>query len=319
MRRSGENTTNGHFRVLAFLREEEDRGLLAAGGGEDVHLRVIEHSAEVVEALQKESFELLLLDVDIPQEELRRTIGRVRSITLDLPIIFLTAQPSNEVMLFSMETGSLDVLRKPMDSQLLQRLVANQRERLRGTVGTNVETFVVEKRVSYMLPSEVDLLPLVANKVAADIHGTGAIDAGQMYSLNLAVFECLTNALEHGNLGIGYDRKTELVREGEYLARLRNLSRASSGNRQIHLEYEVEPDRVQVHISDEGPGFDFGALQRRAGGADEEAFHGRGLLLAMKMVDSVSYDRSRNRLTLTVERSTRPGRGLPVSDGDLPV
>ena len=294
---------NGRFRVLAILHAEEERRLLAGGAvGDEVDLHVLEGQSDVAALLRRESFELLLLDADLSHDELHETIQRVRAVTLDLPIIFLSDQPSNEVLLYSMESGTLDVLRKPLDAALLRRLAVTQRDRLRGSPRTNVEAFVARKHVAYEIPSDVNLLPLVANKVAADIHATGAIDSGQMYSLNLAIFESLTNSLEHGNLEIGFDRKTEMVRAGEYLARLRELCRDSPfRNRRIFVEYEVAPDRVDVWISDEGPGFDFSSFQRQEG-PGEEAFHGRGLLLAMKMVDQVTYDSQKNQLRLTINR-----------------
>lgn len=304
MRKLQEDKEDGRFRVLAILHVEEERRMLADSSvGDEIHLHVLENPAEVPELLRRESFELLLLDADLSQGELHDIIGRVRAITLDLPIIFVSAQPSNEVILYSMETGSLDVIRKPLDAALLHRLVLRQRDRLRTGVRTNVETFVVGKRVAYEIPSDVNLLPLVANKVAADIHATGAIDSGQMYSLNLAIFESLTNSLEHGNLEIGYDRKTDMVREGEYLARLRRLCQESPFRmRRIFVDYEISLDRVDVFIADEGPGFDFSAFEQKPEEAAQDAFHGRGLLLAMKMVDEVAYDREKKRLCLTIRR-----------------
>lgn len=304
MQTSPQENTDGQLSVLACLHAPHDRSVLASEGhGPGIEIVVAASKAEVAKFLQEHHFDLFLLDADFPKEDLRAIIAAVRLRALELPIIFVTENPNSEIMFLSMESGSLDVLRKPVDERFIKRLLTSQRERLLSGRSLQVESFVANKAVTYELPSDVNLLPLAANKVAADIYATGAISAAQMYSLNLAIFECLTNALEHGNLEIGYNRKTQLIADGDYLAKLRQLCQEEPfRSRQIRLDYTISRNEIEVGISDDGKGFDFKEVESVPAIGQENEFHGRGLPLAMKMVDRLRYEPGENRIILQLKR-----------------
>src|SRR5690606_32608310 len=141
------------------------------------------------------------------------------------------------------------------------------------------------------IPNDVDLLPIAANRVTADLYTVRAINSSHLYSLNLAIFECLTNALEHGNLKLGYDEKTDLLQSGTYLQKLKERCRlpANQASR-ITLEYSLGPQELRISISDEGDGFDTERVLKDARATGAADYHGRGLLLASKMVDAVEFN-----------------------------
>jgi hypothetical protein len=68
--------------------------------------------------------------------------------------------------------------------------------------------------------------------------------------------ELLTNAIEHGNLGIGFEEKTQLMRSGRWTEEIaRRLASARWSGRVAEAVLETERDEVAVIIRDEGYGF----------------------------------------------------------------
>ena len=68
--------------------------------------------------------------------------------------------------------------------------------------------------------------------------------------------EMLSNAIEHGNLGIGYEEKAELLRTGRWQQEIaQRLQSDRWGRRSAEVTLEITPQDVTVIIRDEGMGF----------------------------------------------------------------
>ncbi|MCX8018369.1 MAG: ATP-binding protein, partial [Rhodocyclaceae bacterium] len=103
----------------------------------------------------------------------------------------------------------------------------------------------------------------------------------------LGLSELMLNAIEHGNLGIGYAEKTRLIAEERLEAEIaRRLALPEYGVRKGRLSIERLPDGYEFTIKDEGSGFDWRAYLELS---PERAYHthGRGIAMAR----SLSFDR----------------------------
>ena len=68
--------------------------------------------------------------------------------------------------------------------------------------------------------------------------------------------ELLINAMEHGNLGIGYDEKTELVSTGTWRDELlRRVDLPEHQNKQVEAVLQRKEDGIYFKILDQGKGF----------------------------------------------------------------
>jgi hypothetical protein len=93
-----------------------------------------------------------------------------------------------------------------------------------------------------------------------------------------AIYELLFNAIEHGNLGIGYELKGELLRQGSLYEELTHRAALPENKHKlVHIEFEHENGVRCLSICDEGQGFDWRSYRLRAAG--EFGAHGRGLLI----------------------------------------
>ena len=95
------------------------------------------------------------------------------------------------------------------------------------------------------------------------------------------IYELLMNAIEHGNLEIGYALKTELLATGTWEEEI--MARQSSpryARRYVEISATVEDEWSEITISDSGEGFDW--ARYAALGVDDTAGHGRGLAIAQR-------------------------------------
>ena len=99
--------------------------------------------------------------------------------------------------------------------------------------------------------------------------------------------ELMFNAVEHGNLGIGYQMKAELCGQGNWTAEIHHrLENPVFKCRNAEATVARKDGGIYVVVSDQGDGFDWKSYMKidpaRAG-----ELHGRGIAMA----NSISFDR----------------------------
>jgi anti-sigma regulatory factor (Ser/Thr protein kinase) len=144
-------------------------------------------------------------------------------------------------------------------------------------------------------------------KQAADLALTLGGLCPDPASAALGLSELLVNAVEHGNLGIGYAEKSEMRRnevwEQEVEARLGD---PVLGARRARVAFRRMPDRLVFTISDEGAGFDWRSYLEFS---PERAFdpNGRGIAMARQAsFTALDYQDRGNIVVATVPRGPRP-------------
>jgi anti-sigma regulatory factor (Ser/Thr protein kinase) len=74
----------------------------------------------------------------------------------------------------------------------------------------------------------------------------------------MGISEIFLNAIEHGNLGITYDDKTELLDSGTWAQEVeRRLALPENAHKEVVVRVTRTADHLTVLVRDCGPGFDF--------------------------------------------------------------
>ncbi len=94
-----------------------------------------------------------------------------------------------------------------------------------------------------------------------------------LFALKLALEEALVNAVKHGN-------KMDPAKH-------------------VRVQYRITPQRADVAIEDEGPGFNPAAVPDPIADENLECNHGRGILLMRAYMSSVVFSPNGNKVTLT--------------------
>lgn len=114
-----------------------------------------------------------------------------------------------------------------------------------------------------LLPGGDGLNPSGGNfpfRTLEDVSGLSQLVAGLCPgadSVQIALSELMNNAIEHGNLGLGFERKGELMSMGAWRNEVeRLLGLAEHAERFAWLRVETRPREVRFLIRDQGQGFD---------------------------------------------------------------
>ena len=143
------------------------------------------------------------------------------------------------------------------------------------------------------------------------IHNYKLKDLGSIHNLSLflaqyfphpeqcatGIYELLLNAVEHGNLGIGFDAKTTLIREGKWHEEItRRLSENPSIEKDIEITLTHNEHECRLSIADQGEGF---AWKNYVGlPSDERRPNGRGLWIVFNSnFDEVTFNQAGNEVT----------------------
>ncbi|MDP3638076.1 MAG: response regulator, partial [Azonexus sp.] len=208
-----------------------------------------------------ERFDAILLDRLMPDmdgiEVLRRM--KARPELWRLPVIMQTGLSADHDVLEGLKAGAYYYLIKPFSADTLLAIVAaatrdylghkalqDEVKRQGGVLGC-----LAEARFSFRTPQQArDLATLLAN---------AAPEPGRIV---LGLSELMLNAVEHGNLAIGYERKSALLEDGgldSEIERLLNLPEFSS--RCAEVLVRRSDGVLKFLIRDQGDGFNWQAYQ----------------------------------------------------------
>ena len=115
--------------------------------------------------------------------------------------------------------------------------------------------------------------------------------------VGMGLFELLVNAVEHGNLEITYEEKTQLLKESRLKQEIEHrLTSARYQQRFVKVDIERHGQELEIIIEDMGPGFDF---ENYLEFSIERALdtHGRGIMMAKKLsFDQLEYSQGGRRV-----------------------
>jgi len=113
---------------------------------------------------------------------------------------------------------------------------------------------------------------------------------------SMGIWELLSNAVEHGNLGIDMDLKGQLLTDGKLLEEVERRHTVKPYSDRVAIaDFETFPDRIVLKVTDQGDGFDFErALE---GELPLDRPNGRGIKLAsMVSFDELNYSGNGNHV-----------------------
>lgn len=216
----------------------------------------------------------------------------------DIPVIMQSAATAREQILQGIKAGVYYYLTKPYEDQMLLAIVAAALRDAAGKKSLRQEVIQQKRVLGLMEQSRFRFRTLEeARNLAFLIANCFPEPEGAVYGLN----EMLINAVEHGNLGITYSEKTQLVLTGRLFDEIgRRLALPENQNKWAYLSFEALEHELRVRIRDQGKGFDWRAYMEIS---PERATHphGRGIATSRMMsFTSVEYLGCGNEVLCTV-------------------
>jgi DNA-binding response OmpR family regulator len=247
-----------------------------------------------------EGIDAIVLDRMMPRLNGMEVLKAVKADTRfdGIPVIMQSAATARDQILQGIKAGVYYYLTKPYEDQMLLAIVgtalqdAATKRRLREEVSQHrrVLGLMEQSRFRFRTLEEArNLAFLIANCFPEP--------EAVVYGLN----ELLINAVEHGNLGITYGEKTELILDGRLFDEIdRRLRLAENQGKWAYLSFEATENQLRVRIKDQGRGFDWRHYLEISPDRATHP-HGRGIATSKRMsFTSVEYLGCGNEVLCTV-------------------
>lgn len=195
----------------------------------------------------------------------------------DIPVIMQTAAAASKQVLEGIQAGAYYYLTKPYDESLLLSIVhaAVNNAQKRDVIMEEVHQH--KEAVGLIQSATIHFKNLEEAQSVAYFLSNQFPHPEQMV---MGLLELLVNAVEHGNLGITYNEKKQMIMEGRWHTEVaRRLTLPENLEKQVVVFFEKEAGASSITITDQGDGFDW----RRYQEIDPERLtdpNGRGIVTA---------------------------------------
>ena len=227
-------------------------------------------------------------------------------------ILMITACDEQDVILQALRLGAKNFFQKPLNFEDVTESLMALENQVIAEQGSRFEySCLKEERKVLSIPNDLNQVSPVVNYITPTL--TNYFDEQTVHGIQGALIEMIVNAIEHGNLGISYEEKTQAI-ETDKLSQLiqEKGSQDELSQRRVTIEYSLDAEKVSYSIEDEGEGFDISSLPDPSEPENLWLGHGRGILMSRALMDEVSYNEKGNKVTLSKNLPT-----LEVLDADF--
>ncbi|AMK75297.1 MULTISPECIES: response regulator [Methylomonas] len=245
-------------------------------------------------------YDLVLLDRGLPRMdgmELLRLIKGDRALA-SIPVIMQTARSDKQSIQDGLSQGAYYYLTKPIQPEILLAVIhaaLQQRHELREMLESVNRA---ERPLAFLHSAVFRFCDLEDAKMLSHFLAQSCPEPERVIQ---GLQELMINAVEHGNLGISYAEKGELMMAGVWLDEVqKRLKLPEFSRRYVSVHFQRLPDKVIFTVQDQGAGFDW---QDFLDFSPERVFdlHGRGIAMARLMsFDRLEYQGNGNTVSAVV-------------------
>jgi CheY-like chemotaxis protein len=250
--------------------------------------------------------DIAILDKMMPTISGLEMLRRIKSseALMHMPVILQTGDAGVTQMREGLESGAYYYLTKPFHPEILTAILhsaageCTTREELLKHMGQDHARFIgLLQEGEFLVKDHNDARLLAATLSQA---------ASYPEFVALGLSELLTNAIEHGNLGIGCERKRKCMLAGTWDHEIASrMGSAEYSSRAVHVRADRIHAGLRLTIRDEGKGFDWQHYVHDDGAPNSlNEPNGRGIAKALIMLDDVRYMGKGNEVHCIVTQPT---------------
>ncbi|HVT02792.1 MAG TPA: response regulator [Thermoanaerobaculia bacterium] len=245
-------------------------------------------------------YDAILLDRQMPHMTGLQFLERIKNDPelQIVPVILQTAAADRHEVLEGIQAGAYCYLTKPYDGDMLRSVVrtaVNDHARYKALQRT------LKKGLNSLALLQDALFAYTTIEEATSLGGILANACPDPARVVVGLTELLINSVEHGNLGISYDEKSELNASGKWFEELAiRLALPENLGKKAEVRFQRLGNELRFTIRDTGPGFDW---KRFLQADPKRAFdtHGRGIAMANLFTFSrLQYNGSGNEVVGTI-------------------
>ncbi|MGK0289965.1 MAG: CheY-like chemotaxis protein/anti-sigma regulatory factor (Ser/Thr protein kinase) [bacterium] len=259
------------YRILVVDKDKESKNRLKEIFDDEGYNYEEASSAEKAwKIIRKKHFDLILSDIQLGKKTGIELLKDVRNFYPKLPFIILATEPTVENTIDAINLGVTSYFVKPVESQML-------RDAIKRAIRHHKSRFLKNEEINYQMENVFSAV--IASNEQAIIKLLDTVDNlielvypkeyGAFPDLKMAIYEGLSNAIEHGNQG--------------------------DITKNIYFSIELKMDRIIVHIKDQGKGFEYKKTLQEL---SSKSLINRGLSLMKHLMDEISFNLKGNEISL---------------------
>lgn len=282
--------------ALTSMIEELGFDVQEAGNGKEA-LDIIERDSEKID--------IIVLDKTMPEMDGLEVVARLKDDpkAKHIPIVMVTGASKPEEVKEGIDAGVFYYLTKPYKEEVFKSVITSALREVqrRTTLTTELRkhqisfSFIERAEFSFKTIDEAENL---ACFLAYCYPSPDTVLPG--------LASLLINAVEHGNLEIGYKPKSKLLTMGIWNTEVeKRQAMEEYADRKVHVTLECNEQDIRVTIKDEGKGFEWQKYLDIDPGRALDT-HGRGIAQANKIsFDELQYNDKGNEVTAIVKRGSQ--------------
>ncbi len=215
----------------------------------------------------------------------------------DIPVVVTVGSNDEDVAIDAFRAGAINIVKKTEQLDEFEQIILPiteliEKRKTQKFNFNNVRIFTEEIGIA----SDPTLIPVTVDHLLGFLEHSKFVK--RLTGLEIALYEMLANAIEHGNLAITDEEKKLALSENCYnrlLAERRNIP--AYKNRLVKIRLSYHPKQLSVTITDEGEGFRVENYITPTEG-NLLAQSGRGILLSKMYCDEILYNNKGNQVIL---------------------
>jgi len=259
-----------------------------------------------LDMFKRQPVDLVISDLLMKEMNGIELLRHLKRIEPGIPVIIITGYGTLDDAIEAIHLGAEDFIKKPFDiNEVLDTIDKTFRKLAEEADQREVIKYIAHEDIKLAIPNQFDLLNTVINYIFSHLRARWLVSDEDLHDVKVCLYEALTNAFEHGNLGISGETKGKLLEQGQQTWRdylVSEMVNETNVVKRIRVKLEISEDEMTVAIQDEGPGFDY---RSRTQDVDpEELFRssGRGLLLIQSLMDGLSFNEAGNEVRMVKKR-----------------
>ncbi len=270
--------------------------LLESNGYE---FRSAENGIEGLNIFDEYNPDIVLTDIKMPIMDGLELLEAIRDKNSDAIVVIVTAFGSENYAIQALHLGANNYLKKPVASQDILRLLKKYKAVISGKYSPeSLPGKLINRTFSLEFKSIFTKIPKIVDKIM--VESAVDIDNSEKVNIELGLVELITNAVEHGNLGISYIEKQKALDAGN-LSELfdERVHNEKYKNRKIKVDFFADREKYRWTITDEGEGFDWKSIPDPTDQKHILELNGRGIFISKFLFDKIEYSGKGNIVTAT--------------------
>ena len=227
-------------------------------------------AGEGLQLLQAGAYDLVFLDIKMPDQSGIQLLPQIRSLFPDMPVLMLTAHASLDTAIEAVRAGARDYLLKPIDPEAIlarvKKILDEQKEpKRRREITTQIQALLSELHTTESAEtSPYNFVPgtpqadparyLKRGPLVLDLHTRAVSMAERKIQLPPSTFDYLATLVRHSPQPVSYDT---MVLESQGYQGLSRIESKEITRWQVHeirkaLEEDVRHPRVIITVRDVG-------------------------------------------------------------------